>query len=73
MIVVTLGKHDENYKYDDGYTISVSSDNTSYSTILTYSPTNVSPEQYLQASKIKPGDFPWDTTYIPEDNNGYGC
>ncbi len=70
MIAVTLGKYDENDKYEGGYTISVSSDNVSYTTILTTSPTNITPEQYLQASKIKPGDAPWDLIHIPEANGG---
>lgn len=70
MIAVTLGKYAENDKYEGGYTISVSSDNASYTTILTTSPTNITPEQYLQASKIKPGGAPWDLRCIPVDNGG---
>ena len=73
MIVVTLGKHDENYKYDGDYTISVSSNNTSYATILAYSPTNISPTDYLNSKTISFGDMLWDTQDINiyEDYEGY--
>ena len=67
---LVLGKYDSTLKYESAYSVSVSSDNTSYKTLYTSDPQKITPEQYLSMKNrllILPEQL--DTRALPIDHD----